>query len=443
MKKFKLIIAFSLFSLSTYAQTFVEANVLTGFNNTIPNVGSSAVAFADVNNDGRPDVLITGLANTNIAKLYTNSGTNFEEVTTSTFTGVINGSVAFSDVNNDTFIDVLIIGKDKDAVFTAKLYTNSGTNFKEVIGTSFFGVEFGSVAFSDVNGDTKPDVLISGTDGTVFCTKLYTNSGTNFTEVTTSTFTGVGNSSIAFADVNGDTKPDVAISGSDYYGAVYSLLYTNSGTNFTEVTTSTFTGASTSSIAFSDVNNDGKPDLLITGYDVNVDPISKLYTNSGTNFKEVSTSLTGVYSGSIAFSDVNSDGKPDVLISGFPFIGGDPITKLYTNSGTNFTLVNTFTGVGNSSVAFSDVNSDGKQDLLITGYVDLGIIKTSKLYINQGAFSIKTQPIANTNACSGNTITFTVSATGSSECNKYWDIFCGNPRWCIVANYKWCQFGGK
>jgi len=403
-------------SLSSQAQTFVQASSLTGFNTILPQVSDGSIAFSDVNNDGRPDVLITGRdVNVNrIAKLYTNSGTNFIEVSTP-FAGVYQSSIAFSDVNSDGFSDVIITGctnADCNSII-AKLYTNSGTNFREVVGTPFTAVRMGSVAFSDVNGDNFPDLVISGYNSSrVAVSKLYTNSGINFSEVTTTSLVGIYWGAIAFSDVNGDDKPDLFITGTGNIDPI-AKLYTNSGTNFTEVIGTTFTGVHWSSVAFADVNSDGKPDLLNMGrFQDGAD--TKLYTNSGTNFTEVlNTPFVESEFGSITFSDVNGDNKPDVLITG-NLNSGEKTAKLYTNSGTNFTEVRgtNFPGVSQSSVAFSDVNNDGKPDLLITGR-DASNIQTSKLYLNIAPTQIVSQPTSAT-VCIGTLQGFAVSATGNN-----------------------------
>jgi hypothetical protein len=403
------------------AQNFVEANSITGFDNLLQNVTQSAIAFSDVNLDGKPDLLITGNSGggVKIAKLYINNGSNYDEVSGTPFTGVDNGSVAFSDVNGDGYPDVLISGStNTSGILIAKLYTNNGINFTEVTGTPFPGMEDGDIAFSDVNGDDKPDVLLVGRNGFVPSdyAKLYTNSGTNFTEVTTP-FIGVGSSSCVFGDVNLDGKPDVLIMGSDTdenspIGAANNItkLYTNSGTNFTEIATP-FIASRFGTAAIQDMNADGKPDVIIVGEDQG-SGVAKLYTNSGTNFDEVGTAIAGRYYSSTAVGDLNGDGQPDVLVAGTDF-GSGATTKLYTNSGLNFMEVTStpFVNLFNSAVAFKDVNADGKLDVLLTGTNSSNPF--SKLYISVSPTNIVSQPQSVT-ICEGTTHHFTVSATGDN-----------------------------
>ena len=85
----------------------------------------------------------------------------------------------------------------------------------------------------------------------------------------------------------------------------------------------------------------------------------------------------------MAFSDVDNDGDEDVLITGKP--ERERIAKLYNNDGGVFTEVSDtpFDGVWYSSVAFSDVDNDGDDDLLITGQNNNSLERIAKLYINE------------------------------------------------------------
>jgi len=356
-------------------------------------VDDSSIAFADVNKDGHPDVLITGWlgGSESIAKLYLNDGSgNFVERATP-FAEVYNSSIAFADVNKDGHQDVLITGWTGSKRI-AKLYLNDGeSSFTEKMEMPFPGVNAGSIAFADVNKDGHQDVLITGYDGGKGNAKLYLNDGSgNFAEKTTGTsFTGINSSSVAFSDVDKDGDEDVLITGVDSGSGYTSKLYINDGSgNFAEKKMgASFTGVWDGSVAFSDVDKDGYEDVLITGIASGREYTSKLYINDGSgNFaeKKMGASFTGVWDGSVAFSDVDNDGDEDVLITGRNTID-TRITELYINDGDgDFTKKMTgvpFAAVNASSIASADVDKDGDEDVLITGIAS-GREYTSKLYIN-------------------------------------------------------------
>ena len=245
-------------------------------------------------------------------------------------------------------------------------------NFEEITGTPFDGVLSSSIAFADVDNDNDQDVLITGFNGPEDISKLYTNDGDgNFEEVVETPFDGVSGSSIAFADVDNDNDQDILITGLiNSANQRVSKLYTNDGSGiFEEVLDTPFMPVFWSSIAFTDIDSDGDQDALITGNSLN-EPIAKLYTNDGdANFTEVpETPFEFVWYSSIAFADIDNDGDQDVLITGYN--NSDNISKLYTNDGEGvFTeVLNTpFDGVSESSIAFADIDDDNDQDVLITG----------------------------------------------------------------------------
>ena len=377
-----------------FAQPFTESlqfPPLTG-------VDYGSVAFADVDGDNDEDMLITGsIFPGGISKLYINDGEGmFTEVLGTPFEGVWSSAIAFADVNGDNDQDVLITGKHPSRI--SKLYTNDGTGtYTEVEGTPFDGVEGGAIAFADIDGDNDQDVLITGSNNSnTPIAKLYINNGLGvYTELAETPFEGVWYSSIAFADVDGDNDQDVLItgrSGITNLGARISSLYINNGTGiFTEITPSPFEGVAVSSIAFADVDGDSDQDVLITGVNDSFARVSKLYTNDGTGiFTEITPSpFEGVAGSSIAFADVDGDDDQDVLITGLNESSAR-VSKLYTNDGTGiFTEItpSPFEGVAGSSIAFADVDGDNDKDVLITG-LNESTSRVSKLYTNNGTISL-------------------------------------------------------
>jgi len=82
-------------------------------------------------------------------------------------------------------------------------------------------------------------------------------------------------------------------------------------------------------------------------------------------FTDISAGLTGVYGGSVAWGDYNSDGKLDILLTGSDS-GSVPVSKIYKNNGNgtfseDATAESGLVGVAASSVAWGDYNSDGSR----------------------------------------------------------------------------------
>jgi hypothetical protein len=118
--------------------------------------------------------------------------------------------------------------------------------------------DFRTVAVADVNGDGKPDMVVSNFWSSTVGVLLGNGDGTFQTAVT---FTpGVQNSAIAIADVNGDGKPDLIVG--IWSGGVGVLLGNGDGT-FQPIVTYGSGGVQVSDVAVADLNRDGKLDLIV------------------------------------------------------------------------------------------------------------------------------------------------------------------------------------
>jgi predicted nucleotidyltransferase len=383
-----------------YAQTFREM-VGTPFD----NVDGGSIAFADVDGDNDIDVLITGIVDPNPnlihSKLYTNDGNGvFSEVMGTPFEGARYGSVTFVDIDGDNDVDVFITGFSGTYQNVTKLYTNDGSGvFSDVTGTSFSPIKIRIAAFSDIDGDNDQDVLITGEDNFgQNITKLYTNDGSGiFSAVIGTSFENINNSSIAFADVDGDNDEDVLITGENNSLQTISKLYTNNGSGvFSEVTGTPFEGVTQGAIAFADIDNDNDQDVFITGINDSYNETAKLYKNDGTGiFTNVAgTPFEPVFLSSVAFEDVDGDNDEDILLTGRNF-GSIAVAKLYKNDGNGvFSEVTgmPFSGVEGGSIAFADIDGDSDKDVLILG-VNTVNQASAKLYENLFTNPVNTSDI--------------------------------------------------
>jgi len=389
MKKLLIIFLFSIPFISNSQVTFTEIST------SILGVSNSSIDFSDIDSDGDQDLLITGTGGSSWGNtvLYKNDGSgNFTEVLGTPFDGITHGSVAFEDIDNDGDEDLLITGDSMgQGEEIAKLYINDGLGTFTQTAEQFIGVSDGCVVFVDVDNDGDKDVLISGFNW-YERTDLYLNDGNgNFTEFLGTGLIDVIYPSIAFSDIDGDGDKDVLITGDDNSGSPFShvtKLYTNNGLGiFTEIN-HPFEDVGESSIAFSDIDNDGDNDVLITGHNNGGGGsfVSILYINDGSGIFTPAQVMpfVQVYESSVAFSDVNGDGYADVLITGEDTTAND-VSKLYINDalgGFNDLLQNPnpFFGVYDGDVAFADIDNDGDNDVLITGAGNGNY--NAKLYLN-------------------------------------------------------------
>ncbi|MFM6355959.1 MAG: FG-GAP-like repeat-containing protein, partial [Planktothrix sp.] len=382
---------------------------------SLPGTAYGSVAWADYNSDGTSDLILAGSDSSYnpITKLYKNTGNGFTEDTSISLPSISSGSVAWADYNSDGKPDLFLGGRDSSSKRITKLYKNTGSGFIEDASISLSGVSGHWVASADYNSDGKLDLLVTGSDSSYNpITKLYKNTGNGLIEDTSISFPGISGHWVAWADYNSDGKPDLLLKGFDSSNNAITKLYKNTGSSFIEDTSISFPGIAWSSVAWVDYNSDGKPDLLVGGgFDSSYNPITKLYKNTGNGFiDDTSISFLGISGHLVASADYNSDGKPDLLLTGSDS-SYNPITKLYKNTGSGFiedTSIS-FPDISWDSVAWVDYNNDGKLDLLLKGWDSLESYIT-KLYKNTTTNSDTTSPIASSFTPSHNSNVVAVDA---------------------------------
>lgn len=373
-------------------------------NNHFSGLMFGEVEFADFDNDGDPDVIITGETGPysggtqpSTCAVYRNNGSGgYTKIQGNPFPDIYESSVAVADIDGDNDLDVAIMGKIRFTQYVAELYLNNGNgNFSLKAAITPRGVHEGSLDFADIDGDSDMDLLVTGQERQVSgyqdISKLFINDGSgNFTLKSNTSLTPVREGFSLFADVDGDNDQDLLISGrGPVANSFVTELYTNDGSgNYSLSTGNSFQGLHRGAGKFVDADMDGDLDLFLAGAIAGNSPptsLTELYKNDGSgNFSVASNNtLPQVYGGSVDFADVDSDGDPDLLLSGG--VGHSAVCSIYANDSTgNFTPMETTSlpAVEVSAVAFADIDLDNDPDVLVTGSSESGRVPFSRLYRN-------------------------------------------------------------
>lgn len=301
-----------------------------------PHVQSSQNAFADVDNDGDLDLMLTGLGDFPAvhADLFINDGSGvFSLQEDSPFEPAVDAEILFSDVDGDGDLDLFLAGTDTDNEALAVLYLNNGQGLYAESSAEFTEVAFTSSAFLDIDGDGDQDLLrlLSTDEGEV--AELYLNDGSGVFSPTTTNITGRTSGALCTGDIDADGDVDVLVTGA-FEGASSTELYLNDGSgemvSFSE--NDIFAQLSVGQNSFNDFDNDGDLDILIVGtgdggvgseFGIN----SWVYENLGENNYILSDSLVGGYFAELDVADLNADGFLDFVVSGATF--GQPNFKTW------------------------------------------------------------------------------------------------------------------
>ncbi len=286
------------------------------------SVGGNQVAFAmgDFNEDGRPDLV---------------------NVTTA-------GVQVFPGIGDGTF---------------GKPVTNPG---------------FGAVALADFNGDGHLDFIVANAGNLL----QYNGVGNGAFQPSTIIDSGLSqNVQLAAGDFNGDGIADIAI----LQGQLHRLDILRGNADGTFALSSSQTLAAdyvgfTLSLVVTDLNRDGKPDLVVGGASVAV-----LIGKSDGAFQPATEYLLNGGADPVLVNDFNGDGIPDIASTG----GSDESIDILTGKGdgTFGAAVSYAAPYGEFSLVAADFNGDGSVDLAtsispVTGITPGGI---GVLLANQGA----------------------------------------------------------
>ncbi|MDP2207837.1 MAG: LamG-like jellyroll fold domain-containing protein [Bacteroidota bacterium] len=173
-------------------------------------------------------------------------------------------------------------------------------------------------------------------------------------------------------DIDGDTKPDLVIG--NYSNSLISIiLNTSSPGNITFSPKVEFSvGANPYLFGIGDLDGDGKPDIAVPNISSN--SVSVLRNTSSVGNVSFDTPLnlnTEAGPRRVAFGDIDGDGKPDLAVNN----GGGSQVSVFKNVGTPGYIsfnsrVNYFSGSQPRDVAIADIDGDSQPDLITNSIND-------------------------------------------------------------------------
>lgn len=294
---------------------------------------------------------------------------NFERIDIN-FSGLSNGRATLVDINSNGKLDVFFTGLDNFNIPKTLIYLNNGDETFTLFNSNIPDFAAASVAWGDYNGNGKLDLLIAGLTSEGLRTMIYQNNmPLGFIPINAGLVT-VHSGTVDWVDVNNNGRPDIFITGLDSFGVSVSKLYLNNPMGFQEVTVN-IPGLYNSSTSWYDFDKDNDLDLLISGQ-VTENPnsfITKIYRNDNGELVDSGIELPQLSNSSLMWGDFDADGYADILIIGQLLSSANYITKVYRNNqqGGFVEYSSTIPGIAHGSARWGDFNNNGYLDILLTG----------------------------------------------------------------------------
>ncbi len=327
-----------------------------------------AVVTGDWNGDGRPDIAVVNHNDSSVSILLNQGNANFREPTGSPIIPGTNqtggAAIAVGDFNKDSINDLVVVNQTSNNL-TVLLGKGDGT-FTAATGSPIAtGNAPSGIAVADFNGDGHLDLAV--TNLTANSVSIFLGDGKGgFKEVTGSPILlpgGVqGPVAIVAADFNNDGKRDLVVVNRTTNNI--SVLLGNGNGTFTEAPGSPIAvGKTPVAVAAGDLNGDSRPDLAIANQTDNT--VTVLLNNGDATFTASGSSplQTGAKPASVAIADFNGDRFNDLLVANQ---GADSISvHLGLGAGLFAPRFGLPTAAGPSAVAVADFNGDGRPDAAI------------------------------------------------------------------------------
>jgi hypothetical protein len=342
--------------------------------------GPQFICNADLDGDGKPDLVVAN-GDSNTVTVYHNNSSpgsiSFSEV--ASFTMGASGypiGVAAGDLDGDGKPDIVVSNYYTQ---TLTFYHNASSP-GHIVMDSVLSVPSGNYILgayiADLNGDGKPEVIVACQGSNLL--SVYTNSSTigniafsNETPVPAPA--GGSPFKVVVADLDGDGKPDLAAANT-YAGSVSVYLNTTptGGTISFAGDVDFSTGNFPEGLAIGDLDGDGKPDLVVAN---NTDNTLSLLRNISTvgnlAFAPQLTVNSGYAAYDLVIADLDGDGKPDLAVAD-QYNNTISVHRNISTPGTIAVSANVDYTTGNIpySITTADFDGDGKPDLATANDAD-------------------------------------------------------------------------
>ena len=312
-----------------------------------PSETASGVAVADLNGDGRPELVVSNMGKeddivfasrdplltaplppldgaTARSRIYWQAEDGFKADRLSELPTRYAVDVKVADLDRDGFAELIflqggdwpsvrVFSGDEDGYSVERMWE------RPVEGRGFLSGYAGALAVGDFDGDERPDLAIAAGGDQL---ELLLNGGPDLEAWRNSSLPAHTPLSVIAEDLNRDGRVDLAVTGFRAEGSADSLteayIYWNSDSGFSAGSATALPVMGGTSVCAGDVNQDGFIDLAFSNSRDNesYDVASYLYWGSAQGFAAARrVELMSFGAASMAIGDLNHDKLPDLFIA--------------------------------------------------------------------------------------------------------------------------------